>query len=58
MNELKKYSCNICGKEYKHRQSLRNHMKLKHLEKDATFPTFSKPNTTQIQPEIQHNTTK
>ena len=57
MNELKKYSCNICGKEYKHRQSLRNHMKLKHTEKDATFPTFSKPNTTQIQPKIQHNTT-
>jgi len=57
MNELKKYSCNICGKEYKHRQSLRNHMKLKHTEKDATFPTFSKPYTTQIQPEIQHNTT-
>jgi len=61
MNELKKYSCNICGKEYKHRQSLRNHMKLKHTEKDATFPTFSNPtytpNTTQIQPKIQHNTT-
>lgn len=42
MNELKKYSCNICGKEYKHRQSLRNHMKLKHPEKNTTFPTFSK----------------
>lgn len=43
MNKLNKYSCNICGKEYKHRQSLRNHIKLKHPEKDTTFPTFSNP---------------
>ena len=57
MNELKKYSCNICGKEYKHRQSLRNHMKLKHTEKDATFPTFSKPVYTQNIPQIYHQDT-
>ena len=42
MDEQKRYKCKDCGKEYKHRQSLRNHIKLKHSSiKNTTFPHFS-----------------
>ena len=57
IEEKKNNLCSICGKKYSSRQSLHNHKKRMHPEKDTTFPTFSNQNTTQIQPEIQHNTT-
>ena len=42
MEEKKKNLCSICGKKYSSRQSLHNHKKRMHPEKDTTFPTFSK----------------
>ena len=42
MNEQKKYKCKECGKEYKHRQNLHRHIKMKHTTNtSATFPHFS-----------------
>lgn len=42
MDSSKKYLCKDCGKEYKHRQSLRNHIKTKHSSnKSIDFPHFS-----------------
>lgn len=56
MNEKKKFLCSICGKNYSSRQSLYNHKKRMHTEKDATFPTFSKPkvslNNTESKPKV------
>lgn len=42
MKEKNKVLCSICGKNYSSRQSLYNHKKRMHPEKDTTFPTFSK----------------
>jgi len=42
MKEKNKVLCSICGKKYSSRQSLHNHKKRMHPEKDTTFPTFSK----------------
>ena len=56
MNEKKKFLCSICGKNYSSRQSLYNHKKRMHTEKDVTFPTFSKPkvslNNTESKPKV------
>ena len=42
MDMQKRYKCKECGKDYKHRQSLRNHIKLKHSSiKNTIFPHFS-----------------
>lgn len=57
MEEKKKNLCSICGKKYSSRQSLHNHKKRMHPEKDTTFPTFSKPTYTQNIPQTYHQDT-
>ena len=57
MEEKKKNLCSICGKKYSSRQSLHNHKKRMHPEKNTTFPTFSKPTYTPNIPQTYHQDT-
>lgn len=57
MEEKKKNLCSICGKKYSSRQSLHNHKKRMHPEKDTTFPTFSKSKYTPNIPQTYHQDT-
>jgi hypothetical protein len=43
MDDPRTYLCKKCGKEYKHRQNLYRHLKLKHQDKNITFSSISKP---------------